>query len=93
MIEEEPEGRKRGNFDKFVWSYSKHLSRRFSYHNEGTHSGKRKHSHKRRKSEPNIEKEHLELETITTIGKNVFKNTVNNNHIFSCLDSRYGILN
>ena len=47
------------------------MERRFSYDQEGQHSGKRKSSYKRRKSDPIINKEKLELETITTIGKGI----------------------
>ena len=47
------------------------MERRFSDHQEGQYSGKRKSSYKRRKSDPIIDKEKLELETITTIGKGI----------------------
>ena len=43
--------------------------RRSSYHHDGQHSGKRKSSYERRKSDPTINKDKMELETITTIGK------------------------
>ena len=92
VTEEEAEGRKRGKVDNFGLLYSKRIFRRFSYHQEGTYSGKRKHSHKRRKSEPHVEKEPLELETITTIGMDL-SNDIIINYQFSFTDSRYGILN